>query len=173
MSRSSASSRRSFERLEWWLVTRSDPRIALSSRAVRSATLRVLTKTIVLRWARTRSALDAWISPHDSCESVGVSGDPGSWTESSSLRRWPSSTSVQVRPGPTRKSATALSGFCVADRPMRWRGAADGSRSASTRSSVSARCAPRFDPIIAWISSTTTARTVRRRSRPLLDVVRM
>ena len=64
---------------------------------------------------------------------------------------------------PTRKRAISSSGRCVADRPMRC-GAC--SHSCSRRSSVSARCAPRFVPAIAWISSTITARTPLNIPRP-------
>ena len=41
------------------------------------------------------------------------------------------------------------------------------SHSASSRSSVSARCAPRLSRATAWISSTITVSTVRSSSRPL------
>ena len=57
---------------------------------------------------------------------------------------------------PPRKRAISSSGRCVAERPMRCGGARTRR---SSRSSVSARCAPRFVPAIAWISSTITART--------------
>ena len=50
--RRSASRRRSFERLPWWLVTASSPRIRVSWAAMRSAILRVFTKTSVVRWPR-------------------------------------------------------------------------------------------------------------------------
>ena len=84
-------------------------------------------------------------------------------------RRWPSSTIDAARRGtaslPTRKRATSSIGFCVADRPMRWSRARSDRCSrrtaASSRSSVSARCAPRRVPITAWISSTMTVRAVR------------
>ena len=51
---------------------------------------------------------------------------------------------------------TSLSGFCVAESPMRWNGPA----SASSRSSESARCDPRLSRASAWISSTMTVLTV-------------
>ena len=57
------------------------------------------------------------------------------------------------------------------DRPLRGREAdahaAAVSHSASSRSSVSARCAPRLSRATAWISSTMTVSTVRSASRPL------
>ena len=85
-------------------------------------------------------------------------------------RRWPRSTTrhagvpsgpLRASPAPTRRRAIASIGRCVAERPMRW-----GRRlaSASRRSSVSARCEPRLSRATAWISSTITVRTSRRRS---------
>ena len=53
-------------------------------------------------------------------------------------------------------------GRWVAERPMR---CGRRSPSASSRSSESARCAPRLSRASAWISSTITVRTRRRRSR--------
>ena len=51
-------------------------------------------------------------------------------------------------------------------------GWAAASHSASSRSSVSARCAPRLSRATAWISSTITVSTVRSASRPLSLVTR-
>ena len=80
---------------------------------------------------------------------------------------------------PPRKRATSSSGRCVAERPIR----CGGRRVTSARrSSESARCAPRFVPTIAWISSTITvstpariarAREVRRRKSDSGVVIRM
>jgi hypothetical protein len=64
---------------------------------------------------------------------------------------------------PPRKRATSSTGRTVADRPIRWAGL--GSR-ASSRSSVSARCAPRLVPATACTSSTMTVSTPRNDSRP-------
>ena len=47
------------------------------------------------------------------------------------------------------------------------------STSISSRSSVSARCAPRFVPATAWISSTITARAALNIPRPRMLVSRM
>ena len=52
LSRVSASSRFSFDRLPWCAVTRSSPSRSLKWRARRSASRRVLTKISVVRWAR-------------------------------------------------------------------------------------------------------------------------
>ena len=54
--------------------------------------------------------------------------------------------------------------------PARLEAASGGPPSASSRSSDSARCAPRRVPITAWISSTITVRTVRSISRLRADV---
>ena len=78
---------------------------------------------------------------------------PGTWILRSSGLRVPVSTIVHVRFGPTRKRPTSSSGFCVADSPIRCRSVPACSAS---RSSVSARCAPRLVCATAWISSTIT-----------------
>ena len=77
----------------------------------------------------------------------------GTWICRSSSLRMPVSTIVHVRFGPTRNRPTSSSGDCVALRPMRWTGR---SASASKRSSVRARWAPRLVWATAWISSTIT-----------------
>ena len=56
-------------------------------------------------------------------------------------------------PAPTRKRPTSSSGRWVADRPIRCSGRP---ARCSSRSSVSARCAPRLVRATAWISSTIT-----------------
>ncbi len=68
---------------------------------------------------------------------------------------------------PPRNRATSSSGRCVADRPMRCRLGASSGRMASSRSSDSARCAPRFVGTSAWISSMMTVSTARNASRAL------
>jgi hypothetical protein len=73
----------------------------------------------------------------------------GTWIFRSSGLRTPASTTVHVRRGPTMNRPTSSSGFCVAERPMRWY-----SLSCAIRSSVSAVWLPRFVEAIAWISST-------------------
>ena len=57
---------------------------------------------------------------------------------------------------PVRKARADSIGLTVAEQPIRWgrRPAPPASTSAWRRSSESARWAPRFDPIKAWISST-------------------
>ncbi len=68
-----------------------------------------------------------------------------------------------TRAAPTRNRATSSSGSTVAERPMRC-----GRRraSASSRSSDSARCAPRLSRASAWISSTITVSTAASSARP-------
>ena len=58
-------------------------------------------------------------------------------------------------------------GLSATQSPIRWGRAG---RSASSRSSDSARCAPRLSRATAWISSHTTVRTVRSRLRPRSEV---
>ncbi len=81
--------------------------------------------------------------------------------------------------GPPRNPATSPTGRTVADSPIRWAGpvatvpdlspAAPGPpiRSASSRSSETARCAPRLLPARACTSSTITVSTPRSDSRAL------
>ena len=71
---------------------------------------------------------------------------------------------------PTRKRATSSIGFWVADRPTR---VSRRPASASSRSSVSARCTPRLLPAMAWISSTITVRVVASICRPDSEPMRM
>ncbi len=85
----------------------------------------------------------------------------GMTTSTSSGLLMPASTIVTGRgsPGaaqPPRKRATSSSGRCVADRPMRCGGTVVTS---SSRSSDSARWAPRLVGARAWISSTITTST--------------
>ena len=98
-----------------------------------------------------------------SCASGSRMLSTGTWIFRSSGLRMPASITVHSRPAPTRKRPTSSSGRCVADRPMRWTAAARAS--SSSRSSVRARCAPRFVRATAWISSTITASASTRNSR--------
>ena len=77
----------------------------------------------------------------------------GTWISRSSGLRRPASTIVHSRVGPTRKRPTSSSGRWVADSPIRCTGRP---ASCSSRSSVSARWAPRLVCATAWISSTIT-----------------
>ena len=56
LSRSSASSRRARERLPWWAATFPSPSRSESAWEARSASLRVFTKTSVVRFSRASSA---------------------------------------------------------------------------------------------------------------------
>ena len=87
----------------------------------------------------------------------------GITTSRSSSLRWPASTSVISRPVPATKRPISASGRCVAESPIRWNGR---STSCSSRSSESARCAPRFVPATACTSSRISVSTLRSISRP-------
>ena len=63
---------------------------------------------------------------------------------------------------PARKRATSSTGRTVADSPIRWAGR---SSNASSRSKVTARCAPRLVPATACTSSTMTVSTPANASR--------
>uniref|UniRef100_A0A6J7NA15 Unannotated protein n=1 Tax=freshwater metagenome TaxID=449393 RepID=A0A6J7NA15_9ZZZZ len=91
----------------------------------------------------------------------------GTTTSISSGLRIPASTMATGRaePGaenPPRKAAVSSSGRCVAERPMRCGGRAVIS---SSRSRLSARCAPRLVGASAWISSRITHSTLASVSR--------
>ena len=70
---------------------------------------------------------------------------------------------------PPRNRATSSSGRTVALSPIRWAGR---SSSASSRSRVTARWAPRLVPATACTSSTITVSTPRRLSRAWLVSIR-
>ncbi len=170
-SRDSRVSRRPFERLPWCAATLSSPTRSARRWASRSASRRVFTKTSVVRCWATCPAMPSRISPHCSWEATASSGVCGSSIARSSARRCPRSTmrhagrpSASVRPGPapTSRRAMVSMGRWVADRPIR---CARPPQSASRRSRVRARWDPRLSRATAWISSTMTARTRRRRSR--------
>ena len=78
-------------------------------------------------------------------------------------RRWPLSTMAAAGSPiastllPTSRPATVSIGFCVAESPTR---TGVGAHTCSSRSSVSARCAPRLSLASAWISSTITVSTL-------------
>ena len=65
---------------------------------------------------------------------------------------------------PARNCATSSRGSTVAESPIRWAGLGS---SASSRSSDTARCAPRLVPATAWTSSTMMVSTSLRVSRAL------
>ena len=106
-----------------------------------------------------RSSIVSW--PSSPMSSTGMT------TSTSSGLRMPASTMVTGRgsPGadqPPRKRATSSSGRCVADSPIRWGGWLVIS---SSRSSDSARWAPRLVGASAWISSMMTVSTSASVSR--------
>ena len=170
--RCSASSRCSRARLPWCAVTCSSPSRSARWRAARSATRRWLTKISVVRCCAISSASRSYSSAHTSLAITADSGERGISIARSRSRTWPASmisTGVAAA-SPIRKRAIASSGFTVADRPMRTGGR---SHSASSRSSVSVRCAPRLLPATACSSSTITLFTDFSIARPEADVSRM
>jgi hypothetical protein len=76
---------------------------------------------------------------------------------------------ISTGEAPPRNRATSSSGRTVALSPTRWAGL---SSSASSRSSVTARWAPRLVPATACTSSTITVSTPRRLSRAWLVSIR-
>ena len=168
-SRRSTRARRSFERLPWCAATTSSPSRSPSWCARRSASRRVFTNTRVVWCSRTRSAMRSSTSSICSADVTASSSPPGSSSSRSRSRWWPASTISGIGRSPTRRRATVSIGRWVADSPMR---AGRSSHSASNRSSVNARCAPRLSRATAWISSRITVSVVRSSSRPPLLVTR-
>ena len=158
LSRCSASSRRSRERLPWWLVTASSPR-----------SLRELGGDALGHLARVheheRRAVLADQLGHALVDLlpllVGADGGQRRGRDLDAPGRargtCPRPPARSRGPRPTRNRPTSSSGFCVAERPMRWTGRP---ASASSRSSESARWLPRLSRTSAWISSTITVRTL-------------
>jgi hypothetical protein len=161
----------------------------LSDAVSRSASRRELANTIVDRCRITSSTI-AWstcgqIDPALCSPVSSGSPNPG---EIGSVRRTPSSVmsstgtttcsskvfsiggaTIVTGDCPARKRATSSRGRTVADSPMRWAGFG---RIASSRSSDTARCAPRFVAATAWISSTMIVSTPASVSRAALVSIR-
>ncbi len=75
---------------------------------------------------------------------------------------------------PTRRRAATSMGRTVAESPMRCgRGRPDETTRSSSRSTESARWAPRLSGATAWISSRITVRTRASERRPDSEVSRM
>ena len=194
LSSSSISSRCSRAMLPWWARTRSSPASSLRRWASRSASRRLLVKTIVLRCARISSRMRGWIAGQmlvrrssrqaGASEAAAVAAAAASGGErprrggscprpgrrpraraACACRRRRSATS---RPGPTppRNRAIVSSGRCVADRPIRWSGGASRRRGVARAARATARGARRACvPAIAWTSSTITVLDVAQDSR--------
>ena len=145
------------------------------SRAVsRSASRRELAKTSVDRWLATRSVTRSstcgqiegrwWVSGSGPVGSGGGSAEPGSarsgtgttTRRSNSLSAGGATVLTLPAAAPPSQPATASSGRTVADSPTRCAGR---SSRASSRSRLSARWAPRFEPASTWTSSRITVRT--------------
>ncbi len=153
--------------------------ISLSRAVSRSARRRELAKTIVDRCCSTRSTtcsstwgqmlVDRPGSPDVSSYSSGmVMSSTGTTTRRSHCFVLGGDT-ISTGCEPPRKRATSSRGRTVALRPMRCAGL---SRSASRRSRLIARCAPRLVPATAWTSSMMTVSTLRRVSRAWLVSIR-
>ena len=131
----------------------------------RSARRREFANTIVERCASTSSRIAASTCGHTDPDpdSVARSDRSSTGTVTRMSNRLPLGGATMLTGRvPARKRATSSRGRTVADSPMRCTGAAVSS---SRRSSDSARCAPRFVPASAWISSTMTVSTPRSVSR--------
>ena len=115
---------------------------------------------IEVRSSGPAAASDSWPASRPNA----VMSSTGTLTLTSSVFEEAGATTETGRP-PPRKAATSSTGRTVADRPMRWAGRGS---SASSRSRLSARCAPRLVAATAWTSSTITVSTVRRLSRAAL-----
>ncbi len=159
---SSARSRTGRASEPWWATTWSSPSRCPRACATRSTCRRVLTKTSVVRCSRQSCAMRSWISSRCSLEATAHSSSRGTSMRTSSGRRAPLSTMAQGWP-PVRKRPISSMGRCVAESPMRTQ---RRPQSASSRSSESMRWAPRLSRATAWISSTTTVRTVASILRP-------
>ncbi len=130
----------------------------------------MLTKIKVVRCSLTRAASRSYTCCQTSPDITASSGEGGSSIARSRSRMWPVSTIVHCALAPTRNFAISPIGFCVADKPIR---TSSRPASACSRSSDSARCAPRLFGAIAWISSTITVRVVASILRPDALVNRM
>ena len=95
---------------------------------------------------------------------MSLRSSTGTMTSSSICLALAGCTTVTGR-APPRKVATSAAGRTVADSPTRCARPPPAPRSASSRSSDSARCAPRLVPATACTSSTMTVSTPRRVSR--------
>ena len=125
-----------------------------------SVKARVLAKTTVVRFRPSRLAEPAEEPAVGQAAMRGLVGPERATRPRAPAAASPSgggaSMTRQVRDGPTRNRATGSAGRQVADRPIRL-----GSRSAraASRSSETARSAPRFVGTRAWTSSTIRCRT--------------
>ena len=155
---------------------------SLSLEVSRSARRREFANTIVDRCSRTSSSsrrstagqIDGRCAVPAAEPMTSSSELPGAGRSSSAARSGTGTSTVtsivfgvggcttSTGCAPARNVDTSSSGRTVADRPMRCAGA---SSSSSSRSSDSARCAPRFVPATACTSSRITVVTPRSDSR--------
>ncbi len=153
--------------------------ISLSRAVSRSARRREFANTIVDRFSSTRSTMSSstWgqidgvagapeLLPPSSSSAMGggaVMSSTGTTTRRSKVFVAGGCTIV-TGVLPPRNRATSSTGRTVAERPMRCTGRPSR---ASSRSRLSARCAPRLVPATACTSSTMTVRTPSSVSRAL------
>ena len=189
-SASSISSRCSRASEPWWARTSSSPASSLSRWARRSARRRLLTKTIVLRWARMSSRIRGWMAGQMLVRASRSGGrSPGLLLERDGLAE-----AAHVVDGHDHLELERLAHAGVHDRhrsaarppPWRWAGARPGSarpppagaawrtgRCAAAACGPGRRAAPArapgarraWCPARAWISSTITHSTPRSASR--------
>ncbi len=166
-------------------LDRLDQRLARSSRSSqisfsravsRSASRRELTNTRVDEceaiWSTMRSSTCGQIEVRSGSPAAGPDRSPvrspmaersGTGTMTSRSQRFSLGgfTTLTSRP-PARNRATSSTGRTVADSPIRWAGLGS---SASSRSRLIARCAPRLVPATACTSSMITVSMPRSASR--------
>ena len=161
--------RRSLERLPWCAATTSSPRRSPSWCASRSARLRVFTNTNVVRCSCTRVG-----DPVEDVAHLLRARDRFELT----LRELDGEVERALMAAVDDRGQGPVADEQARhrlDRPLRGRQPDPNravSHNASSRSSVSARCAPRLSRATAWISSTMTVSTVRSAARPLALVTR-
>ena len=152
-------------------ASRADPSRSPSWWATRSAMLRVLTNTSVVRCPLTCSAIRSRICAICSPVGTAPSSSSGISSARSSCLRCPESTIAhrgvpsgwsRSSPAPTSRRAIAEIGRTVADSPTRCTGP---SATCASRSRVRARCEPRLFAATEWISSTITVRVARSMAR--------
>ena len=187
--RSSISRRCSRASEPWCARTSSSPASSLRRSASRSASRRLLTKTIVERWpgsARAgadgsrpdRVALARAPRPSHPTAARDGSGSPArpcprpahdlQLERLRTRRRRSSPDAAAVRLARRPGSGRPRSGGAA--WPTARCAAAAARASAASRSSDSARCAPRLVPARAWISSTMTRSTPTQRPRAPAEV---
>ena len=175
LSRFSASSRARRESEPWCAATRPSTMRSFRSRANRSADRRLWAKTSVVRCACTSSATCCSVASHTVSLVAVRKSSTGETTATSRSREKPASTITGSRAvAPVTNASASSTGRTVAEQPMRCgRGSPASCTSACSRSSESARWAPRLLPSSAWTSSTMTKRARDSAGRKPAEVNKM